>query len=53
MQVVDRWMVQHGRRRVAVPTGDQFSFVNFKLVGSVTLNRPCRWLVVGWFNMDG
>ena len=43
----------HGRLRVGVPTGDQFQVVNIKLVGSVIPNRPCRWLIIRWFNMDG
>ena len=32
---------QHGRVGVLVRTGDQFPVVNFRLVGTATLSRPC------------
>ena len=34
----------HGRVVVLVPTGDEFPIVNFELVGTATLSRPCLGL---------
>ena len=44
---------RHGRVGVLVRTGAQFPIVNFRLVGTPTLRRPCCSPIVEWFNMDG